>query len=154
MRFPRGVPREFLEKGEREREREGGELSETGIICIVRAVRTHKFGTCILRRVELASLSRAGKDCIHGNVACICTNSNRKSATACSSHLEEISANEGNRCPDIVGILLQRDSWRDAIGDGDNRKGCCIEHEAGTRVYETKLPGKLIHDRGGAFHTV
>jgi len=85
MRFPRGVPREFLEKGERERERErerserGGELSETGIICIVRAVRTHKFGTCIPRRVGLVSLSRAGKDRIHGNVACICMNFNRKS---------------------------------------------------------------------------
>jgi len=72
------------------------------------------------------SFSRAGKDCIHANVACICMNFNRKSAVVCDSHLEEISANEGNRCPDIVGILLQRDSWRDATGGGDNRKGCCI----------------------------
>jgi len=43
---------------------------------------------------------------------------------------------------------------RDAIRAAGVTARDGIQLRPGTRVYETKLPGKLIHGRGGAFRTI
>lgn len=43
---------------------------------------------------------------------------------------------------------------RDATHGGGKPQGMVYSYGPGTRVYETKLPGKLIHGQGGAFRTV